>query len=504
MNKANKNKFVLILICLILSAGIIAGTFLGFRPFYYNNIYMAPAPQNLSTPTTGTHEYIYGDFYVSPNGDDNAAGTAEFPFATIARAKKAAKQLDRNYRNHIVIALMEGVYELDELKFTNKDSGKEKCRMIFSAYGNGEVIFSGTDIVFEKAEYVTLSNVTVSGGKITVDAKNVDISGCTVKNSPEVGIEAKGSNINISGCTIYKTGSSAVTLSGGNTEKLASGNVVFENNLVYDTGLANPSSPAVVINGVGNVCANNEIIHTPGCAIYYSGNNHRIDYNYIHNVLLSSDNEAAISATDGWVNYGNLVRYNCISTIGNGKNSPVAVAPSSGTQVRGNIFINIPGVGVDFRGGRDIELSNNLIINCKTPVVYESLSLEGERFGKGGSAWQELENSHRMSDKWKKAYPQLASLSNDFSDTSSPYFAANPTGSIIEDNIILHANAKLGTIDEKATTLSNTANNHLLKLTDTDMFTDAKGGNYTIDFEQENAKPYENFRNIPFDSIGRY
>ena len=86
---------------------------------------MAPVPKNLSSAVTGTQEYIYGDFYVSPEGDDTAAGTAEFPFATIDRAKKAAKQLDRNYRNHIVIALMEGVFKLDELKFTDKDSGKE-------------------------------------------------------------------------------------------------------------------------------------------------------------------------------------------------------------------------------------------------------------------------------------------------------------------------------------------------------------------------------------------
>lgn len=504
MSKASKNKSGLIIVCLILAVGIIAGTFLGFRPFYYSNIYMAPVPQNLSTATTGTHEYIYGDFYVSPDGDDNAAGTAEFPFATIDRAKKAAKQLDRNYRNHIVIALMEGVYELDELKFTEKDSGKEKCRMIFSAYGNGEVVFSNTDIIFEKTEYVTLSNITVSGGKITVDAKNIDISGCTVKNSPDVGISVKGSNINISGCTIYKTGSSAVTLNGGNTKKLTAGNIVFENNLVYDTSLYNNSSPAVVIQGVGNVCANNEILHTPGCAVYYSGNNHRIDYNYIHNVLLALDNMAAIESPDGWVNYGNLVRYNCISTIGSGKNSPVAVTPASGTQVRGNIFINIPGTGVDFRGGRDIELSNNLLINCKTPVVYESIVPEGEHFGKGGTAWQELENSPRMSNKWKETYPQVASLSDDFSDTSSPYFAANPTGSVIEDNIILHARASIGTVDDKANKLSHTANNHLLELTQTDMFTDAKNGNYTIDFEREDTKTFENFLNIPFDSIGRY
>ena len=504
MSKANKSKFGLITICLILAAGIIAATFLGFRPYYYGNVYMAPVPQNLRTTATGASEYIYGDFYVSPDGDDNAAGTAEFPFATIARAKKAAKQLDRSYRNHIVIALMKGVYELDELKFTDKDSGKEKCRMIFSAYGDGEVVLSGTDIIFDGAQYVTLSNVTVSGGQITVNGKNIDISGCTVKGSPAVGISAKGSNINISGCTVYKAGTSAVTISGGNTKKLTAGNVVFENNLVYDTGLSSSTSPAVVISGVGNVCANNEILHTPGCAIYYSGNNHRIDYNYIHNVLLELDDTAAVESPDGWVNYGNLVRYNCISTIGSGKNSPVAVAPASGTQVRGNIFINIPGTGVDFRGGRDIELSNNLIINCKAPVVYESLTPEGERFGKGGTAWQKLENSPYKSETWKKAYPQLASLNGDFDDTSSPYFAANPTGSVISDNIILQAEASLGTVGEKAAMLSNTVNNHLLKLTQTDMFTDAKNGIYTIDFEREDAKTFENFLNIPFNSIGRY
>ena len=66
MSKSNKSKVGLVIICFILAAGIIAGTFLGFRPYYYNNIYIAPVPQNLSTAAADTHEYIYGDFYVSP------------------------------------------------------------------------------------------------------------------------------------------------------------------------------------------------------------------------------------------------------------------------------------------------------------------------------------------------------------------------------------------------------------------------------------------------------
>ncbi len=505
MNKTKqKSKAPVIIICIILAAAIVAATFLGFVPYYYENIYMAPIPSNLSVKSADHGGFIYGDFYVSPNGNDNAAGTAELPFATIARAKKAAKQLDKNYRNHIVIALMAGEYELSELNFSSKDSGTKNCRMIFAAYGDGNVIFKDTSISFDGAEYITLSNVTVTGGKITVKGKNVDISGCTVKNTDGVGIQADGSNINISGCTIFKTGLSAAVINGGNSKKLTAGNIVFENNLVYDTSLSDNIQPAVIIGGVGNVCANNEIYHTPACAIYYSGNNHRIDYNYIHNCLLKFDLTAAIASPDGWINYGNLVRYNCISTIGNGDNSPTAVIPCSGTQVIGNIFVNIPGTGINLCGGRDIEISNNLLINCKTPLVYVSLSLNGERFGQGGTAWKELEASPYKSEKWQKAYPQYSTLSSDFANNANAAFAANPANSKIDKNIILNADGTLGTIDDKASAFSHIDSNSVVKLTQTDMFTDAKNGIYTINRESENAKDYEFFRNIPFDSIGRY
>lgn len=505
MSKAKqKSKAPVIIICLILALGIIAATFLGFRPYYYENIYMAPVPSNLSTAAAKQSEFIYGDFFVSPDGDDNAAGSADHPFATIEQAKDAAKKLDRNYRNHIVIALMAGVYELDKLNFTDKDSGSDSCRMIYSAYGDGEVIFSNTHISFNKAEYITFSNVTVTGGSITVNSKNIDISGCTVKNAEGIGIAATGSNISINGCTIFKTGSSAAVLNGGNTEKLTEGNIVFENNLVYSTSQADSTQPAIIIGGVGNVCANNEILHTPACAVYYSGNNHRIDYNYIHNVLLTHDNTAAIASPDGWTNYGNLVRYNCISTIGNGENSPTAIIPCSGTQVRGNMLINIPGTGVNFCGGRDIEMTNNLLVNCKTPVVYESLTAQGERFGEGGTAWQELENSPCKTKVWQEAYPQYTALSTDFTKPDTAEFAASPAGSLIENNLILHSKKSMGTIDSKASALSSILSNNIVSLTQTDMFTDAENGIYTMNRESENAEEYTNFRNIPFDSIGRY
>lgn len=510
---ASKNRLITTVICLVLTVLIVAGTFLVFRPYYYNNIYVAPNPANLSSFSSAPGDAIYGDFYVGPDGSDSYSGTQEHPFATIEKAKEAVKKLNKKYRNHVVVAILAGTYEVGSIEFGEKDSGSESCRIIYAACGDGEVILKGNapttgenfamtdDAVIEinGGKYLSFSNITVdaaTGAGIKAKGKNIDFSGCTVQNTAGCGIEINGSNITVANCTFGKTGSSAIVANGGNTKKLTKSNIIIENNLIYSTCVFDKKQPAVVIQGVGTDFTNNEILNTPACAVYYSGNLNKIEYNYIHNCLLEYDAAAAISAPQGYVNYGNFVRYNCIAMLGNGDNSPTAVQPASGSTVRGNMIINVPGKGVDLNSGRDINLTNNIIINCKTPVSA------GEA-NKDTALLAELESSPYKSKEWKEQLPVCSALITDPTKQTEAEFALNPAGSIIENNIIMQSSKKIGSISAAAESYGTVGNNLCLKLTQTDIFTDAKNGIYTVADSVLNTLSID-FSNLPFNSMGRY
>ncbi len=511
----SKGRIAVIIICLILTAAIIAGTFLVFRPYYYSNFYMAPNPTNLSISAVTADDAVYGDFYVSPNGSDNNSGTQEFPFATIEKAQEAVRKLDKEYRNHVVVALLAGTYETGTVNFSKQDSGTESCRIIYAAC-DGDVILKGDApagenftptnsaiIEIDGAEHLSFSHITVdssTGSGIKVKGKNVDFSGCTVQNTAVSGIEISGSNISVINCTFTKTGSSAIVAAGGDTKKLTAGNIVINNNLIYSTSCFDKAQPAVILGGAGNSFTNNEIYNTPSAAVYYSGNLHKIEYNYIHNVLLESDTQAAVSAPQGWINYGNFVRYNCISTLGNGENSPTAIMPASGTTVRGNMIINIPGTGVNLNGERDVNITNNILINCKTPLAYPTSAFNESD---GNTTLNELEKSAYQSKEWSEKLPECAKLKTDSALKADPLFAANPANSLIENNIVLSASQELGEISPEAEKYSNIGVNLVLFLTKTEIFTDSENGIYTIPDSTLNTLSID-FSNLPFDSMGRF
>jgi len=506
MSRLNsKNKIIIGVVCIVLAICIALATVFIIRPYYYENLYIAPIPTNLSPGWSEESESIFSDFYVSPNGNDRGDGTLANPFATIEQAKAAINLLKQNQANHAVVALMAGTYNIDSITFTKEDSGTESCRIIYSAYGDGEVIFdggvkSGTTFTpnnnalleIKDAEYLSFSGITFrncAGVAVRASGSNIDISACKITNTGSNGIEISGSSINVNKCNISSTGASAIVVNGGDRKTLEAGNCLADNNLIDSTSCFDKKAPGIIVNGTGNSITHNEIINSPGTAVYYSGNNNKIEYNYIHNTCLETPSAVAIDSPFGWDCYGNFIRYNLISTIGNGKDTLTAVKACSGTEVRGNMFINIKGIAMDFGGGRDINFTNNIIVNCTTPLNYKKANSDS-------AAWKKLNDSPYKSDEWKKAYPACYALTADN--------ATSPAGSLIKNNIILQAKANIGEICSEANKLSVIDSNMLLKLNETKIFISAKTGNYRVDQNGDVAKILPDYRDIPFDSIGRY
>jgi hypothetical protein len=85
------------------------------------------------------------EFYVSPAGDDAAAGTEKEPFRTVEHAKaRVQKEIAAGLHEAVTVVLHGGVYELSEpLLFGPEDSGTEEFPITYAARADETVVLSG-------------------------------------------------------------------------------------------------------------------------------------------------------------------------------------------------------------------------------------------------------------------------------------------------------------------------------------------------------------------------
>ena len=101
-------------------------------------LFFSLAALGADTPATTT-------FYVSPGGNDAAAGSLDAPFATITRAQAAVREtVAAGLTQPVCVELREGVYSLsDVLEFGAEDGGTEAFSVCYRAYGDEQVSISG-------------------------------------------------------------------------------------------------------------------------------------------------------------------------------------------------------------------------------------------------------------------------------------------------------------------------------------------------------------------------
>ena len=88
------------------------------------------------------------DFFVAPNGNDSGPGTFSQPFATVARAQTAVREILPGRTNSVVVMLRAGTYFLTQpLSFTAADSGTPAVEIAWQSYpGEAPVVSGGMQI----------------------------------------------------------------------------------------------------------------------------------------------------------------------------------------------------------------------------------------------------------------------------------------------------------------------------------------------------------------------
>ncbi len=368
---------------------------------------------------------------------------------------------------------------------------------------------TGNLVTIDGAENIVFDGITFTGTRASAvkgSGNNIVVRGCTIRNVGENAIELTGDHNRVEDNEITATGKGGVILTGGDRQALQSSENVVSNNLIHDwSQVYHTYQAAVSLNGVGGTCSHNEIYNSPHEAITYTGNNHIIEYNVIHDVVLESSDAGAIYAGRSWSSYGNVIRYNCIYNIGSGEFAPSGIYfddALSGQEAYGNFLLNIPGNGFLLGGGRDLKVENNLIVNAATPIFYDDRAIAGIEDGgwfthantPDSTLWKSLEEVDIHSEVWKNAYPELADLSDDFEHTDDPAFAANPAGSSVKNNVTVNEKKGANDIAKRAEQYSEIVNNFTYRL---------KANPFTADGVYLLSQPPADFEQLPFDQMGR-
>ena len=141
----------------------------------------------------------------------------------------------------------------------------------------------------------------------------------------------------------------------------------------------------------------------------------------------------------------------------------------SGQSAYGNLLVNIYGYAFLLGGGRDLQVTDNVIINAGVPIHYDDRAIAGIADGGwfthanklGEGMWATLDEVDMYSDTWQKADPAISEFSNDFSDTKNPAFAPNPANSTVKNNIIVNGKKDLSDISKRAKKYSTIESNSL-------------------------------------------
>jgi len=275
-----------------------------------------------------------------------------------------------------------------------------------------------TDVTFRGLviEYIRGTAIVIKEGK-----RNL-IAGCTLRNVGGKAVAVDGGEKHgVTGCDIYDTGDGGISLTGGDRAKLIAGGHFATGNHIYRYSRnSNTYRTAVNLNGVGCRAANNLIHDAPHMALGLSGNDHVIELNEVHHVVMETDDAGAFYMGRDWTWRGNVIRHNYFHHIGEFKSHVGTQAIylddwASDVKVYGNICHKV------FRavlvgGGRDNTVENNILVDCNIGIHVDSRGLGWAKyyFDQTNNTLTERLNAVPYRDPpWSTRYPQLLTLYQD-------------------------------------------------------------------------------------------
>ncbi len=380
---------------------------------------------------------------------------------------------------------------------------------IISLTGTSNVEFSNLLIDSTRGTAISASNVN-----------NIVIKNCEIADVGGSAVNLSGTNCLISSNYIHDTGSTAVSVSGGDYANLiSSGNVIENNHIRKPAQLERSYNTAITLGyqSVGTVVRNNEIHDTPHTAIIIYGPEHIVEYNEIYDTVKEFHDMDAIYLNVyvyPWER-GVTIRQNYFHDFGQQTftEQQMNVAGirtdnrGNGLNVLENVFYNIGlsnsnQVRAVCAEGIENVIENNLFIDV-------SEAYDGPDTYSPGSTW-DMEDATvkttyndwlKYKDVYSVKYPEIL----DFFDK---YPASYEKSNKFNNNVLVNISKKLSNVNAEPNKYGYRGSENLIEaenniLTTTDIgFVDYANKNFSLKDDSEIYTQNPNFKKVEFDKMG--
>ena len=331
--------------------------------------------------------------------------------------------------------------------------------------------------------------VRISGGNHCL------LAGCTIRRCGGNGVEIDGGRCHgLLSCDVYSMGRGGTVVTGGDRKTLAPGGHFVENCHIYNLSrIDHTYTPAVKMSGVGNRISHNLMHDVRSSAIRLGGNDHRVEFNEVYDVVWESDDQGGADMFGNATYRGNVYRYNYWHHIGighgGGEEEPSCGRAGirlddaiSGTLVFGNVFYRCSAGqlgfgGVQIHGGKENLVANNIFADCAAAISFSPW---------GEARWKEfvrnaLDSPEVDKSLYLRRYPRLARLADDH-DVN-----------MVSHNLVYRCKEFLRRDRGRTRSVDN------FIIGEDPGFADAAHGDFRLD---DGAVP--GFQPIPFEKIGLY
>lgn len=275
-----------------------------------------------------------------------------------------------------------------------------------------------------------INNASTGGNGITVEnSKHVRIENCKFANIGRVGLYInKCTDMLIDRNEFSHMGQNGIYVKDcGDRTTLTPPNITISNNRLYhaSAGLNDMDAHAIRLYGGCGVIVEHNVMHGSNtAAINYTGNEHKIRYNEMYNLLRSMADAGVITVGRCWSEYGNVIEYNFVHNFGDetlGKmystNGVFMDDLHSGNIIRNNIIM--PGAklntaGVKIGGGRDNTVTGNTVIDANNGIIGEDRTSNhepGNIFN--DAAYQSLTQVPYDKPPYSTRYPTMKEIYSD-------------------------------------------------------------------------------------------
>jgi len=320
-----------------------------------------------------------------------------------------------------------------------------------------------------------------------------------------------GSGHVIDGCEVYNTGSGGIILGGGSKKDLVPGGSVVTDCRIHDYDRRNKAGASgVIVDGCGNIVAHNEIYNGDLQAIFVHGNDHRFEFNLIHDVARNSNDASAWYLGRDPSDQGNTVRWNFFHHVGRpDRKWTMGVYcddATCGVRIEGNVFYKVASFGTVYsNGGHDIVVKNNIFIEGYGPAFQQKsmwydfgMDEIPYFFGEKGIYTKRLTESVDIrKPPYSTRYPMLKDWLDLLPDGKT-YVGMRPRRNVLEENVLVNYDETFRMVGEYAQ-CDFGAN----FITHKDPgFVDAGKMDFRLKDDSAVYKELPGFKRIPFNEIG--